>query len=58
MKKTNIGIIGVSGLVGRKVLEVLEEYGLLFNKVKFFASSKSIGKKVKFQNNYSSFIRF
>lgn len=50
MKKTNIGIIGVSGLVGRKVLEVLEEYGLLFNKVKFFASSKSIGKKVKFQN--------
>lgn len=48
--KNNLGIVGVSGVVGRKVLEVLEEYGLIFNKIKFFASSKSKGKIFKFQN--------
>ena len=50
MKKINLGIVGVSGVVGSKILEVLEEYGLLFNNVRFFASSKNKGKIVKFQN--------
>lgn len=50
MKKINLGIVGVSGVVGQKFIEVLEEYGLLFDKVKFFASSKSKGKIKKFQN--------
>lgn len=50
MKKINLGIVGVSGVVGQKFIEVLEEYGLLFDKVKFFASSKSKGKIIKFQN--------
>ena len=49
MKKINLGIVGVSGVVGQKFIEVLEEYGLLFDKVKFFASSKSKGKIIKFQ---------
>ena len=50
MKKVNLGIVGVSGVVCEKFLEVLEEYGLIFNEVRFFASSKSKGKVVKFQN--------
>jgi aspartate-semialdehyde dehydrogenase len=50
MGKVNLGIVGVSGVVGQKFLEVLEEYGLLFDKIKFFASKKSVGKKIKFQN--------
>ena len=50
MNRKNIGIVGATGLVGRKMLEVLEEYGLLFNKVKLFASKKSVGNILKFQN--------
>lgn len=50
MKRVNLGIVGVSGVVGNKFLEVIEEYGLLFNKVKFFASKKSAGKIIRFQN--------
>ena len=50
MEKVSIGIVGVTGVVGQKFLEVLEEYGLLFNRIKFFASKKSVGKKIKFQN--------
>lgn len=50
MKRKNIGIVGATGLVGRKMLEVLEEYGLLFNKVKVFASKKSVGNILHFQN--------
>ena len=45
MEKVSIGIVGVTGVVGQKFLEVLEEYGLLFNRIKFFASKKSVGKK-------------
>ena len=51
MKDINLGIIGVSGLVGRKILKVIEEYGLYFNEIHFFASFKSIGKKIKFQDS-------
>jgi aspartate-semialdehyde dehydrogenase len=50
MSNINLGIVGVSGVVGSKFVEVLEEYGMLFNKVKFFASKKSVGKKVRFHD--------
>ena len=43
MERKSIGIVGATGLVGRKMIEVIEEYGLLFNKVKLFASKKKIG---------------
>lgn len=52
MEKVSLGIVGVTGVVGQKFLEVLEEYGLLFEKVKFFASKKSVGRKIKFQNKF------
>ena len=48
MKKYKIAIVGATGLVGRKMLEVLEEKN--FNNVEYtlFASKKSAGKKIEF----------
>ncbi len=50
MRKVSLGIVGVSGVVGSKFLEVLEEKNIEFSNIKFFASSKSKGKKIKFKN--------
>lgn len=50
MKKINIALIGVTGLVGRTILSILEESDVSINDIKFFASNKSIGKIVRFRN--------
>lgn len=47
---SKIGIVGVTGVVGNKFLLVLEEYGLIFDEIRLFASNKSKGKIIKFQN--------
>lgn len=47
-KKYTLAIVGVTGLVGRNFLTVLEEKGLSFENCYFFASPKSVGKKVRF----------
>ena len=44
----NIAIVGATGNVGRKILEVLENKKLPINELFLVASSKSAGKKVKF----------
>ena len=44
----NLGIVGVSGVVGSKFLEVLKEYNLEFDSYRFFASSKSKGKVINY----------
>ena len=44
----NLGIVGVSGVVGSKFLEVLKEYNLEFDNYRFFASSKSKGKVINY----------
>ncbi len=46
----NFAIIGASGNVGRKTIEILEKSSLPFNKLFLVASSKSAGKKIKFRN--------
>ncbi len=48
MKKYNFAIVGVTGLVGRTFLEVLEEYKLPINKLYVFASARSKGTKINF----------
>ncbi len=48
MKKYNFAIVGVTGLVGRTFLEVLEEYKLPIDKLYVFASARSAGTKIKF----------
>ena len=45
----NIAIVGATGNVGRKTLEVLEKKGLTLGNLYLVASSKSAGKKVHFQ---------
>ncbi len=46
----NFAIIGASGNVGRKTIEILEKSNLSFNNLYLVASSKSAGKKIKFKN--------
>jgi len=43
MKEYKIAIVGATGLVGRKVIEVLEEYNLPISSCVFFATRKSAG---------------
>ena len=45
----NIAIVGATGNVGRKTLEVLEKKGLTLGNLYLVASSKSTGKKIHFQ---------
>jgi aspartate-semialdehyde dehydrogenase len=44
----NIAIVGATGNVGRKMLEVLEQKKLPINKLYLVASSRSAGKKLNF----------
>ena len=46
----NIAIIGATGNVGRKILEVLETKELSIDNLYLLASSKSVGKKISFKN--------
>ncbi len=48
MKKYNVAIVGATGMVGRKFLEVLEERNLPVNNYYLFASARSAGRKVEF----------
>jgi len=45
----NIAIVGATGNVGRKTLEVLEKKEFSFKNLYLVASSKSVGKKINFQ---------
>ena len=44
----NIAIVGATGNVGRKTLEVLEKKQLSIDNLYLVASSKSAGKKISF----------
>ncbi len=43
MKEYKIAIVGATGLVGRKVIEILEEYELPISECELFATRKSAG---------------
>ena len=45
----NIAIVGATGNVGRKILEVLEKKELSIDRLYLVASSKSAGTKIKFK---------
>ena len=45
----NLAIIGASGNVGRKTIEILEKSNLSFDNLFLVASSRSEGKKLKFR---------
>ena len=46
----NIAIVGATGNVGRKTLEVLEKKDLSIDNLYLVASSKSAGKKISFKD--------
>ena len=46
----NLAIVGVTGLVGKMFLEILEERNFLYNKIYLVASKSSSGKQIKFNN--------
>lgn len=48
MKKFNIAVVGATGMVGNKFLEVLTERQLPVENYYLFASSRSAGKKISF----------
>lgn len=45
-----VGIVGGTGAVGKKMIEVLEERSLTIDKLRIFASEKSLGQKIMFNN--------
>lgn len=48
MKKFNIAVVGATGMVGQKMMEVLTERKLPIDNFYAFASKRSAGKKLKF----------
>lgn len=50
MKKYNVAVVGATGMVGRKFLQVLEERKLPVDNYYLFASARSAGKKVEFMD--------
>lgn len=48
MKKINLAVVGVTGMVGQTFLKVLEEKNLPIENFYAFASKKSAGKKIEF----------
>lgn len=48
MKKFNVAVVGATGMVGGKFLEVLTERQLPVDNYYLFASAKSAGKKIDF----------
>lgn len=51
MKNYNVAVVGATGMVGRTILKVLEERKYPINKLYLFASSKSAGEKIKYNEN-------
>ena len=47
-EKYNIAVVGATGNVGREILQILEERNFPINEIFFLASSRSKGKKLKF----------
>ncbi|MCW6678924.1 aspartate-semialdehyde dehydrogenase [Anaerococcus sp. NML200574] len=48
MRKVNVAVVGASGLVGRKIREILEERNFPVEKLFAFASKKSAGTKIEY----------
>lgn len=51
MKNYKLAVVGATGVVGKTVLDVLEEKNLPISKYSFFASSKSAGNTINFLGN-------
>ena len=54
----NIAIVGATGNVGRKTLEVLEKKEISIDNLFLLASSKSTGKKIHFKGKDHEVLKF
>ena len=52
----DIAIVGATGNVGRKLLEVIEKLNFEFSELYLIASDKSVGKKITFKNKTYSVV--
>ncbi len=50
MRKYNVAVVGATGVVGSKMIEVLEESGIEVENFYAFSSIRSAGKKVSFKD--------
>jgi aspartate-semialdehyde dehydrogenase len=48
VKQYNVAVVGATGLVGRKMVQVLEERRFPVKKISLLASSRSVGKLISF----------
>ncbi len=51
MKKFNVAVVGATGMVGRKMLQVLSERQLPVDNYYLFASKRSAGSEIAFLGN-------
>lgn len=49
MRKPVIAVLGATGVVGRHILEILQENNVVYEDIKFLASKKSAGKPIEFK---------
>ena len=49
MRKPNIAILGATGVVGREIIQILDELDVQYNSIKFLSSAKSAGTEMEFQ---------
>ena len=49
MKRANLAIVGATGMVGAQFIEILEERDFPVEKIYFFASARSAGRKIAFR---------
>lgn len=45
----NLAVLGATGVVGREILEIIDELDIKFDSLKLLSSAKSAGKEVEFQ---------
>ncbi len=49
MRKPNLAVLGATGVVGREILNIIDELKIDFNTIKFLSSAKSAGSEIEFQ---------
>lgn len=50
MKKLDLAVVGVTGMVGEMFMRILEERKVPYNNIYFFASARSAGTKITFND--------
>ena len=48
----NIAVLGATGVVGREILNILEESNIKYNSIKFLASARSKGSTIQRAESY------